>query len=311
VPVYDSIISRSDSASTIPEEVATDVIKAATQQSAALSLCRRVNLGSKTARLPVVSALAQAFWVAGDTGLKQTTEMAWAGVTLVAEELAAIVPVPEAVIADSGVDLWAEVREGLAEAVGIALDKAVFMGTDKPASWPAAIVPSAITAGNTAEQGTATVAQGGIVGDIDTALDVVEADGFDPNAIAAKRSLRGLLRRARDSQGQRLADVGGNTLEGLPVSYVGGGVLDAITVAVLGDYQMAVIGLRQDMTFKLLDQATITDAAGNVVYNLAQQDMVALRVVFRAGFAVGNPVNREGAGGANQYPFSVLQNVTP
>ena len=33
---YDSIISRTDAASTIPEEVVADVIKAATAQSAAL-----------------------------------------------------------------------------------------------------------------------------------------------------------------------------------------------------------------------------------------------------------------------------------
>jgi HK97 family phage major capsid protein len=308
---FDSIVSRTDAASTIPEEVATDVIKAATEQSAALSLFRRVNMGSALQKLPVLSALAQAYWVAGDTGLKQTTEMAWAGVNLVAEELAAVVPVPENVVADSAIDIWAEVREGLAEAVGVALDQAVLMGTNKPASWPAAIVPAAIAATHTAEQGTSTVAQGGIVGDIDTALDKVEEDGFDPNGIAAKRSLHGLLRRARDTQGQRLADLGAGTIEGLPVSYVNGGVFDATTVAVVGDYSLAVIGIRSDMTFKLLDQATLTDAAGNVVWNLPQQDMLALRVTFRAGYAVANPVNRAGAGGATQYPFAVLQNATP
>ena len=86
----------------------------------------------------MLSALAQAYWVNGDTGLKQTTEMAWAGVTLEAEELAAIVPVPEAVVDDADFDLWGEVQAGLAEAVGLALDAAVFAGTNKPASWPTA-----------------------------------------------------------------------------------------------------------------------------------------------------------------------------
>ena len=52
----------------------------------------------------MLSALAQAYWVNGDTGLKQTTEEAWAGVTLTAEEVAAIVPVPEAVVDDSAID---------------------------------------------------------------------------------------------------------------------------------------------------------------------------------------------------------------
>jgi hypothetical protein len=51
-------------------------------------------MGTKLLTLPVLSALAQAHWVDGDTGLKQTTEQPWAGLTLTAEEVAAIVPVP-------------------------------------------------------------------------------------------------------------------------------------------------------------------------------------------------------------------------
>jgi hypothetical protein len=73
---FDSIVSRTDAAATIPQEVVADVVRAATAQSAALSLCRTVNMGSSLATLPVLSALARAFWVQGDTGLKQTTELA-------------------------------------------------------------------------------------------------------------------------------------------------------------------------------------------------------------------------------------------
>jgi HK97 family phage major capsid protein len=268
---FDNVVSRADAAALIPEDVVTEVIKAAAAQSAALSLFRQVNMGSKQSSLPVLSALAQAYFVNGDTGLKQTTEEAWLGVTLEAEEIAAIVPVPEAVVDDSAIELWDEIQAGLAEAVGITLDAAVFSGTDKPASWATAIVPTAIAAGNSAEAGTSTPEQGGIVSDIDAALDAVEADVFDATAIAAKRSLRGQLRRARDTSGQRLADLSSGEVEGLPVTYVGAGVLNASTLAVIGDYSLAVLGIRQDMTYKLLDQAVILDDTGRVVWNLAQQ----------------------------------------
>jgi HK97 family phage major capsid protein len=308
---FDNIISRADAAALIPEDVVAEVVKAAAAQSAALSLFRQVNMGTKVSKLPVLSALAMAYFVNGDTGLKQTTEQAWADVVLEAEEIAAIVPVPEAVVDDAGLDIWAEVREGLTEAVAITLDAAVFSGTDRPATWAQPIVPAAITAGNTAEAGTSTTEQGGIVGDIDAALDAVEADGFDATAIAARRSLRGLLRRARDANGQRLADLAASTVEGLPVTYTGAGVLDATTLAVVGDFDMAVLGIRQDMTYKLLDQAVLVDDTGKVIYNLPQQDMLAMRVVMRAAFAVANPITREQASGTSRYPFAVLQNVTP
>jgi HK97 family phage major capsid protein len=308
---FNNIISRADASPLIPEDVVDEVVKAAAAESAALSLFRRVNMGTQYSQLPVMSALAQAYFVNGDTGLKQTTEMAWQGVQLIAEEIAAFVPVPDAVVDDADFDLWAEVQDGQAEAVGVALDAAIFSGTNKPASWPTAIVPAAIAAGNTAEAGTAAVEDGGIVGDIDTVLDAVEGDGFDASGIAAKRSLRGMLRRARDSGGQRLADLSAGTVEGLPVTFVGDGVFDATTLAVAGDFGLAVLGLRQDMTFKLLTEAVITDDTGTVIYNLPQQDMSALRVVFRAAFAVANPVTRSNADAGTRYPFGVLQDVTP
>ncbi len=75
-----------------------------------------MNIGSAIAHLPVLSALAQAYFVVGDTGLKQSTELAFGDAVLHAEEIAAFVPVADNVIADASIDLWAEVREGLAEA---------------------------------------------------------------------------------------------------------------------------------------------------------------------------------------------------
>jgi HK97 family phage major capsid protein len=302
---FDSIISRADAATLIPEEQAAEVIRATTKTSAALALCRRATMGSKVMTQPVLSALPVASWVPGDTGLKQTTEAAWGGVTLTAEEIATIVPIPEAVLDDAAYDVWAEIRPLLAEAVALTLDAAVFAGINKPASWPEAIIPGATAAGNVGVVG-APVEEGGIYGDLEAALALVEADGYDPTGIAARRDLRSRLRKARSASGDLLGEVSTSQAWDLPISYTTNGTFGATNLAVAGDYSMAVLAIRQDLTYKVLDQAVITDNTGAVVYNLPQQDMLALRVVARFAFAVAKPVTRPDTGAGTPYPFAVL-----
>jgi HK97 family phage major capsid protein len=303
---FDNIISRADADALIPEEVASEVIQTATQSSAALELCRRATMSTKTRQLPVLSALPVAFWVQGDTGLKQTTEAAWAGVILTAEELAAIVPVPEAVLADADFDVWSELRGPIAEAVALKIDQAVFAGVDKPASWPPALVPAAQAAGNV-ELIDSTAAQGGIYGDVESAIGLVETDGFDPTGVAARGDFKRLVRSARSAAGDLLGEGSTTSVWDLPVRYMLPGVLADPVRAVVGDFSLAVVGVRQDLTYKLLTEAVITDDTGKIIYNLAQQDMVALRVTMRVAYATGVPVTRAGSG-ASVFPFATLQN---
>ena len=52
-------------------------------------------------------------------------------------------PVPEAVLDDTAFDIWGETRPFIVEAVGRALDDAIFFAVNKPATWPQAIAPAA------------------------------------------------------------------------------------------------------------------------------------------------------------------------
>jgi hypothetical protein len=62
---------------------------------------------------------------------------------------------------------------------------------------------------------------------------------------------------------------------------------------VAGNFASAVYSIRQDVTVKLLDQATIIDpVTHSVLYSLAQQDMIAIRAVMRMGWALPNPATR-------------------
>lgn len=306
---YDSVISRTDASALIPEDVANEILQKAPEQSAALSLFRNVRMSRNQRRLPVLSALPIAYFVNGDTGLKQTTEQAWDNKYLDAEEIAAIVPIPEAVLDDTSFDVWGEVRPKIEEAVGRALDAAVFFGTNKPASWPDAIVPSAVAAAHTVARGTNAAAAGGIAEDLNDLFSLVETDGYDVNGIAANRTYRGHLRGARDANGVKLDEVGPSEVYGVEVRYPLRGLwptgLSAAEL-IAGDYMEGIVGVRQDLTYKVLDQAVIQDNTGAIVYNLAQQDMVALRVVFRCAFQVANVINYDEQTEADRYPFAVL-----
>ena len=88
-----------------------------------------------------MTSFPEAYWVDGDTGLKQTTKQTFSQPIMTAEELAVIAVVPDAVIADSSLPIWETLRPYLVEAIGRKIDEAAVWGVDKPASWPLALVP--------------------------------------------------------------------------------------------------------------------------------------------------------------------------
>jgi HK97 family phage major capsid protein len=310
---YDSQITRSDITPLIPEDVIADIVQNAPAQSAVLSVARRLpNMARAQQRMPVLSALPTAYFVTGDTGLKQTAEMAWENKYVDAEEIACIVPIPESVLEDSDYDIWAEVRPRIDEAIGVVIDAAIIHGTNAPASWPDDIVTAATAAGNVVALGTGADVYDDILGENGT-LATVEADGYNVTGHVAAMLMRARLRGLRDANGRPIWNMtpaeGGTRydLEGVPMTFPrNGGINAAAALLVSGDFDQVMYAVRKDMTFKLLDQAVIQDGAGNIIYNLAQQDMVALRCVFRMGWQVPNPINRLQQTAADRYPLAVL-----
>ena len=311
------LISRADAQQLMPEDVARDIIKGAPQSSLALTRMRRVNMSRKVQRQPVLSALSQAYFVNGDTGLKQTTKNAWAGKELVAEEVAAIIPVPIAVLEDSDYDLWAEVKPDLIEAAGQLIDQAVLFGIGRPSTWAEGIVPASAAAGNTVVRGAVTTGnQTGLDSDVIRTMRLVAADGHPVTGFAADALMEYDLLGLRDTQGRpvftsSLQDgASGAGLYGRPFSYLNnGGWVPAQADLIAGDWSQAIIGIRQDITWSIHTEGVISDASGNVVLNLMQQDSAALRMVMRLGFQVANPISRRSAAvaAANRYPFATLR----
>lgn len=310
---YDSQITRSDAEALIPEEVTREIIRSLPATSAAFSLMRRTTMSAKQQRQPALTALAQAYWVGGDTGLKQTTKLAWANKYLIAEELAAIVPVPLAVLDDADYPIWDEVRPQLVEAAGALIDAAVLFGVGKPASWPAAIVTAADAAGN--EWVAGSVANTDRADDFNSLFGLVEGDGFVVNGVAAQPTLKGTLRGLRNADGTFVfipnAGSGGEPIIfGERAAYINNGAWDgAAALAIAGDWSQAILGVRQDFTFTVHTEGVISDDAGNIILNLMQQDSAAIRMVMRVGYVTANPISRLAPVEASRYPFSVLRPV--
>jgi len=141
-------------------------------------------------------------------------------------------------------------------------------------------------------------------------MGLVEGDGYDVNGFVTRTTYKSRLRGARDTTGQKLLDVSTTTIEGQPLVYAMKGLWPSGASSAelfAGDWSEAMLGVRQDITYKILDQAVIQDNVGAIQYNLAQQDMVALRVVARFAFQIANPINWENQTDATRYPFALLR----
>ncbi len=306
---FDNIISRNDAAALVPEDVSSEIIDNAVQQSAAMTLFRRVRMSREQQRMPVLAALPVAYFVNGDTGLKQTTEMAWANKYLDVEEIACLVPIPEAVLDDASFDVWGEIRPKIEEAVGRTLDAAIFFGINKPSIWPKSIVDIADDAGSVVERGTHTAEEGGIAEDFNDLFMEVEDSGFDVDGILATRRYKGFLRGARNADGDRLDDVTPGQIYDVDIQYPMRGLwpTGASAVEVIaGDFSQGILGVRQDITYKIFDQGVVQDNTGAIIYNTMQQDMLVMRCVARFAFQVANIVNFDEPDESLRSPWAVM-----
>ena len=301
-------IDRTDAGALVPDNISQEIIKELPKDSALMDLARRVPLSTKVTKQPVLSALPDAYWVNGDSGLKQTTKAEWENQTITAEELAAIVVIPDALFDDASVPLWDEVRPYLREAIGRKLDQAGIFGVDKPASWGTPIYTGAVAAGNTIVSG-----YGSDIGvDVARLGELVAQDGYAVNGFASRPGLQWSLMGARSEQGAPIytPQIGDTRagLYGYPVNEVLNGSWDASKASVIAaDWSKFVVGVRQDITYKIFDSGVISDDDGKVIVNLLQQDAKALRVVFRVGFVAANPITALNATDGTRYPAAVLR----
>ena len=295
-------ITRTDVDALIETQVANEIFEGVVKESKALSMFRRLpNMTSDKTKLRVLDSLPVAYFVdeTNNNGRKNITKMAWDKKYINAAELAVIVPIKENVLNDASIDIWAEVKPRIVEAFGKKIDNAIFNGVDKPADWREGLIPSIIASGKEVTE------TGKLYEDINKTMVEVEESGYNVTGLLGGVGLKGKFRMMTDTTGQPL-----NTTEigSLSRAYLDNGAWDkSLSTLIAGDFNQAVYSIRQDVTYKVLDQAVIQDpASGEILYNLAQDDMVALRVVMRLGWEIPNPVNALDET-ETRFPFASLK----
>lgn len=286
-------------------QVANEIFEGVVKESKALSMFRRLpNMTSDKTKLRVLDSLPIAYFVDESTnnGRKNLTKMAWDKKYINAAELAVIVPIKENVLNDTTIDIWAEVKPRIVEAFGKKIDNAIFNGTDKPADWRAGLIPSIVTAGAEVTEGD------NLYSDINDVMTKVEESGYNVTGLLGGVGLKGKFRMLTDTTGQPIK---GTEIDSLPKAFLDNGAWDKTkSVLVAGDFSQAVYAIRQDVTYKVLTEAVIQDpSTGDILYNLAQDDMVALRVVMRLGWEIPNPVNALNET-TKRFPFANLKPKT-
>ena len=264
-----NLIDRTGAESLIPVQEANEIIQGTITQSAVLSRGRKLaNMTSKQYKVPVLDMLPIAYFVNGDTGQKKTSKMAWDKKFIVAEEIAVIVPIPEAVLDDSEYDIWAEVKPRITEAFGKVIDGAILFDAEKPSTW---------------------------------------RDGLADISMRAKlRGLKdnnGQPLFKSDMQGST-----SYALDGSPINFPNNGAFDkSKALMISGDFSQLVYSIRQDITFKLFTEGVVQNTDGSIAYNLMQNDMVALRAVMRLGWEIPNPINALKTDKAKRCPFAIMK----
>lgn len=299
-------ISRAEVATLIQESYSNDLLTSAAQGSTALMAFPTVSMGTKTTHMPVLATLPEASWVSESAtdpgGVKPTAEVTWADRTLIAEEIAVIVPVHENVLDDATEDVLAQIAIQAGQAIGKKLDQAVFFGWQKPASWTSsALLPAAMASDQAFGVVDGVANPDDLVGAANQAAESIALAGLVPDLMVASLALKFRVANLRDANGNPIfrdeSFAGFKTLFNQNAAWI-----PAEAHMMVIDSSRVRIGVRSDIQVKFLDQATVSGI------NLAERDMVALRFKARYAYVLGVGATSMGP---NQVPVAaVVPDVT-
>ena len=287
-------IETSRSAVALPSDISSEILSKTTEQSAVMRLARRVSLPGRGLTIPVITADAEAAWVA-ETAPKPVSNPSLSSKLMTPYKIAVIVPFSKEFTRDLRA-LYDELVRRLPSALGRVFDQTVIGAVNAPGSnfdtFAACTAQSLLTV-----SGVSTT-----YGSLVAAKEDVAVHGGILNGWALSPQAEGLLLRAVDNDGRPLfvnsaADGAVPRIIGAP-TYTTRGLYKAGTpaagaaagvpaiVGVGGDWSQALCGTVEGVEVTVSDQATLSVGSGAsaTTINLWQQNMVAVRAEIEVGF---------------------------
>ncbi|MEU2446032.1 phage major capsid protein [Streptomyces althioticus] len=289
----------------LPPTLTGPIFEKSVEQSAVMSLARRVPLSmSANTAVPVPLDVPTADWVeqagrkplgTGGMDIKQMT----------GKKIAVLIPVAMEVVQSNAAGLWTQLQNDLPTAFSRAFDRAAIHGkTMKGATGPFADYLTQTT--KAVSLGTTTQANGGIWGDFVKGMGDIADDDWDYTGTVADHRLKARLLGATDTTGRPIlvdttqpgtgAALAG-TLVGEPIAYsrsVSGKLrrqsdtVDSGLRAIGGDWSQTAYGVGMDITVRISREATYIDEDGGV-HSAFQENLVLLLAEAYYGFVLGDP----------------------
>jgi hypothetical protein len=290
----------SDFSDLIPVGVASDLVAAITTQSVALTLGRRQPMPTGVEIVPVVESQPTAEFVAAG-GRKPASKIEWTAEHLRAEEVATTLSIPDSFLDDAGYPVWNAVRPSVASGIAKAIDEAVLYGVGAPPSFPT---------GGVAALAGAALSGGDALSALDAAFAKVEGQGLPVTGIAAGVQIATALRQAYRAAAALPSVTPEQTVYGVPVAVTP--IWDSSKGdALVGDWQLLLVGVRTDLRFETSTDGVLLDADGQIITSAFQDDVTLLRAFMRIGCVIGRPVAPDGSGPVDPFAFASWTAATP
>ncbi|MFJ6073702.1 phage major capsid protein [Streptomyces sp. NPDC093065] len=292
------------SATFLPPTLTGPVFEKSVEQSAVMSLSRRVPLSmSANTAVPVPLDVPTADWV-DQAGRKPLGTGGMDIKQMSGKKIAVLIPVAMEVVQSNAAGLWKQLQTDLPTAFSRAFDRAAIHGkTMKGATGP--FTDFLADTSKSVELGTASQSTGGIWKDFVDGMEEIVDDDWDYTGTVADHRLQPKLLGATDTTGRPIfvetrtpgTDMAlAGSLIGNPLAYsrsVSGKVrrqsssVDSGLRAIGGDWSQTAYGIGMDISVKISREATYIDEDGGV-HSAFQENLVLLLAEAYYGFVLGD-----------------------